>query len=117
MKNVVNKYKLKNKFIAQTYEGASIMSGHLNGLQMKVQQEYHMALFTHCYAHVLNLVLSQEMAEISECDIFFFNFKWNFNVLVPFQQEDICYSRTLEKNRSRRLLLQGGGGVIAISWK
>lgn len=71
VKNIVNKYKLENKFIAQTYDGASAMSGHLNGLQMKVQQEYPMALYTHCYAHVLNLVLSQGMDEISECNIFF----------------------------------------------
>lgn len=71
VQNVVNKYKLENKFIAQTYDGASVMSGHLNGLQMKVQQEYPMALYTHCYAHVLNLVWPQVMAEISECNIFF----------------------------------------------
>lgn len=33
VKNVVNKYKLENKFFAQTYDGTSVMSGHLNGLQ------------------------------------------------------------------------------------
>lgn len=69
--NIVEMYKLENKFIAQTYDGASVMSGHLSGLQSKVKERYPMALFTHCYAHVLNLVLCQGMNGIPECNVFF----------------------------------------------
>ncbi|XP_039292929.1 zinc finger MYM-type protein 1-like [Nilaparvata lugens] len=71
VKRTVETYNLADKFVAQTYDGAAVMSGHLTGLQKKVQDEYPTALFTHCYAHVLNLVLSQGMNEIHECNVFF----------------------------------------------
>lgn len=46
--------------LLKTYHCAAVTSGHLSELQKKVQDEYPMAiaLFTHCYTHVLNLVLS-----------------------------------------------------------
>lgn len=71
VKDIVNKYDLASKFIAQTYDGAAVMSGHLSGLQKKVLDTYPNALFTHCYAHILNLVLAQGMNDIPECNIFF----------------------------------------------
>ncbi|XP_029346325.1 zinc finger MYM-type protein 1-like [Acyrthosiphon pisum] len=43
--------------IAQSYDGASVMSGHLNGVQSKVQKQYPAAIFTHCMARQLNLVV------------------------------------------------------------
>ena len=47
------------KLVAQTYDGASNMSGCYNGLQALVKRNVgnHVA-YVHCYAHVLNLVLS-----------------------------------------------------------
>ncbi len=50
---------------------ASVMSGHINDLQSKVIKAYPLALFTHCYAHVLNLDLQQSLLHISEYRIFF----------------------------------------------
>nr|CAI5837168.1 unnamed protein product [Callosobruchus analis] len=32
------------------------MSGHLNGLQAKIQKQAPQAVFVHCLAHRLNLV-------------------------------------------------------------
>ena len=48
-----------DKLVAQTYEGASNMSGCYNGLQAIIKEKVgdHVA-FVHCYAHTLNLVLS-----------------------------------------------------------
>ena len=48
------------KLVAQTYDGASNMSGCYNGLQALVKQNVgnHVA-YVHCYAHALNLVLSE----------------------------------------------------------
>ena len=47
------------KLVAQTYDGASNMSGCYNGLQALIQQRINPnILYTHCYAHTLNLVLS-----------------------------------------------------------
>ncbi|KAF2905702.1 hypothetical protein ILUMI_00474 [Ignelater luminosus] len=60
-----------DKFIAQAYDGAAVMSGELNGTQAKVKEVYPKAFFIHCCAHVLNLVLSQSVNHIKECKIFF----------------------------------------------
>jgi hypothetical protein len=45
-----NKYELKNKLIAQTYDGAAIMASELNGLQAKIKSFAPQAIFTNCYA-------------------------------------------------------------------
>jgi hypothetical protein len=47
------------------------MSGHINGLQSKVIEACPLAIFTHCYAHVLNLVLKQSLPNIKACRLFF----------------------------------------------
>ena len=46
-----------DKLVAQTYDGASNMSGCYNGLQAIIKEKVgeHVA-FVHCYAHTLNLV-------------------------------------------------------------
>jgi hypothetical protein len=35
VQNVVSKFNLESELVAQTYHKASVMSGHLNGLQHK----------------------------------------------------------------------------------
>lgn len=71
VERTVGEFGLAEKLVGQTYDGASVMSGHINGLQSKVLSRYPMALFTHCYAHVLNLVLQQSISNIKACKIFF----------------------------------------------
>ncbi|KAJ4451822.1 hypothetical protein ANN_03296, partial [Periplaneta americana] len=58
---IIEQYNCEEKLVAQTYDGAAVMSSHLNGLQSKVLEKYPKALFTHCYAHVMNLVLQQSL--------------------------------------------------------
>ena len=69
--SVISKFNLKPKLVAQTYDGASVMSGDLHGLQAKVLETCPHALHVHCYAHILNLVLSQSLNNIPECKVFF----------------------------------------------
>ncbi|CAB4035785.1 zinc finger MYM-type 1-like, partial [Paramuricea clavata] len=64
---------IKDKLIMQTYDGAAVMSGHINGVQVQVRQEYPFAHFVHCAAHRLNLVLCQSASSISPIKIFFVN--------------------------------------------
>ena len=40
---------------AQTYDGASVMSGCHNGVQSKIKQLQKKAIYIHCFSHVLNL--------------------------------------------------------------
>jgi hypothetical protein len=49
------------------------MAGELNGLQKKIKTTAPQALFTHCYAHKLNLVLQDSCKQIRECNFFFSN--------------------------------------------
>lgn len=67
----LNLFDCKDKLIAQTYDGASVMAGHLNGVQTKVREVIPEAVFVHCYSHKLNLVLSQSTSLIKQCKIFF----------------------------------------------
>uniref|UniRef100_H3ADU5 TTF-type domain-containing protein n=1 Tax=Latimeria chalumnae TaxID=7897 RepID=H3ADU5_LATCH len=43
--------------VAQVYDGASVMSGDTNGVQRKIRNNHPTAIYTHCMAHKLNLVL------------------------------------------------------------
>jgi hypothetical protein len=68
------KFNLKEKLVAQSYDGAAVMVGELNGLQRKIKDVAPQATFTHCYAHdVLNLVLSKSCNSIRDVRIFFSN--------------------------------------------
>ena len=67
----IETWKCKNKLIAQTYDGAATMAGELNGLQAKVRAKHESAIFVHCCAYVLNLVLSQACSARKECKILF----------------------------------------------
>lgn len=67
---VVNKYDCVKKLVAQTYDGAAVMASELNGVQAKVKEKIPEAMFTHCYAHKLNLVLSPAKC-MPECKTFF----------------------------------------------
>lgn len=52
------KISLQNTHIvAQSYDGASVMSGNMNGVQAKIKEHHPAAVYTHCMAHRLNLVV------------------------------------------------------------
>ena len=59
------------KLIAQSYDGSAVMASSLHGVQANIKEYFPHALFVHCYAHCLNLALSQSASSISECRIFF----------------------------------------------
>ena len=73
VKGVLSRYgeSVKAKLIMQTYDGAAVMSGHLNGVQTLMRQDYPFAFFFHCAAHRLNLVLCQSALNIKEVKLFF----------------------------------------------
>jgi hypothetical protein len=57
--------------VAQTHDGAAVMAGEHAGLQDKLREHCKDATFVHCYAHRLNLVLSQSVSFIKPVKIFF----------------------------------------------
>ena len=57
IKELLKPLNLEGKLIAQTYDGAAVMSGNVRGVQMLMRQTYPHAVFVHCYAHQANLIL------------------------------------------------------------
>ena len=47
-----------SKLVGQGYDGCSAMAGMLNGVQAKIREIYPKALYVHCSAHRLNLVVN-----------------------------------------------------------
>ena len=43
--------------VSQGYDGASVMSGRCSGVQQRLREFAPHAIYIHCYAHTLNLVL------------------------------------------------------------
>ena len=54
---ILQKFNCVEKLVAQTYDGASVMSSELNGVQAKIKENVPKVMFLHCYVHKLNLVL------------------------------------------------------------
>ncbi|XP_022816963.1 uncharacterized protein LOC111349884 [Spodoptera litura] len=52
--------------ISVSFDGAGNKAGRYNGLQAKLKEEVPKLIFTHCYAHVLNLVLGGATSSCSE---------------------------------------------------
>nr|CAI5817934.1 unnamed protein product [Callosobruchus analis] len=63
----------KDKLIAQCYDGAAVMSGRNTGVQARIKEKYNFAHFVHCYAHQLNLIMSQAVPQSSQVRTFFGN--------------------------------------------
>lgn len=67
---VLVKYSCVEKFLAQTYDGAAVMSSELNGVQAKINEKVPEAMFTH---DKLNLVLMHSAKCMPESRTFFFS--------------------------------------------
>jgi hypothetical protein len=61
------------KLIAQSYDGASVMSGRNNGVQAKIKEIYKNANYIHCYAHQLNLIIERAASQNKQVKVFFCN--------------------------------------------
>ncbi|XP_029347858.1 zinc finger MYM-type protein 1-like [Acyrthosiphon pisum] len=49
--------KINVPIVAQAYDGANVMSGKFNGVQQKIKSKYPYAVYTHCMAHRINLIV------------------------------------------------------------
>ena len=68
---VLEKSHCVDKLVAQTYDGAAVMASELNGVQSKIKEKVPDAMFTHCNAHKLNLVLLHSAKCMPVCRMFF----------------------------------------------
>uniref|UniRef100_A0A8C4RT82 DUF4371 domain-containing protein n=1 Tax=Erpetoichthys calabaricus TaxID=27687 RepID=A0A8C4RT82_ERPCA len=61
----------KNNLIGQAYDGAAVMSGKHPGVQARIKEKAKYALYIHCSAHCLNLVLVHVIKAVPEAEEFF----------------------------------------------
>ena len=61
VKQILRRYRdtLKDKLIMQTYDGASVMFGHISRVQCLLCEDY--PYFFHCVAHHLNLIYASQL--------------------------------------------------------
>jgi len=68
----INKHKIDTSaIISQGYDGASVMSGCCTDVQQRIKQVAPQAVYVHCYAHCLNLVLLDTIKIVPEAAEFF----------------------------------------------
>ena len=90
----------------QCYDGASNVAGIWTGLQARIKEISLSALFVHCYAHVLNLVIVDAMtSNTMHCK----GFLWCSSELVRFHSnmyQTTCYIYTVSSNvRSMQIVV------------
>lgn len=71
LKNLKNIHVEIDNCRGQAYDGASTMSGEINGVQSKIKEIVPQALFVHCSAHKLNLILSDAVSSCLIANTFF----------------------------------------------
>ena len=70
--DTLKKYHLDAQMIvSQGYDGASVMSGRCSGVQQRIKAIVPQAVYIHCYAHTLNLVLVDTVKSVKEAAEFF----------------------------------------------
>jgi len=83
------------------FDGASTMSGHLNGVQSKCKEKNNSIMYVHCYAHYLNLVLVDSICEKSNSKVkqnrLIFNFLGTVQFIYNFIESSPMRHATLEK--------------------
>nr|CAH7722414.1 unnamed protein product [Callosobruchus chinensis] len=74
--------KTPQKLIAQTYDGANVMSGVNNGVQAQIKIKYPNAHFIHCYAHQLNLIMQKSASQNAKVRVLprAVITRWNYNI-------------------------------------
>lgn len=61
------------KLIAQSYDGAAVMSGRNNSVQVIIRNTFPNAFYIHCYAHQFNLVMERAARCNTKVKVFFAN--------------------------------------------
>ena len=65
--NTITKYQLDlTCTVSQGYDGASVMSGNCSGVQTRLKEFAPHAIYIHCHAHILNLVLVDSVKAVPD---------------------------------------------------
>ena len=70
----------------------AVMSGRDWGLQVQFKRRWNQAIFIHCYAHKMNLVLKNAVGHIKECKIFFNTLSGLASFFVQNYSDELMYT-------------------------
>ena len=70
-----------HNLVGQGYDGAAVMSGKCAGVQEKIRTIVPQALYVHCFAHRLNLVIVQAVKSVVPVADFFAALQLCYNIL------------------------------------
>ncbi|KAL5502203.1 hypothetical protein EMCRGX_G008938 [Ephydatia muelleri] len=102
------------QLIAQAYDGASNMSGCYNGLQSLIQTRINPnILYVHCYAHCLNLVISDAAATSVDVVTLFGNLE---TLYVLFTRSQKVHSLFEEVQRSQGCAIRSLKRLNTVRW-
>lgn len=82
--------------VAQAYDGASVMSGEVRGVQARFRELHPEAIYVHCYAHELNLVLCYMCKAVPAASEFFELLE---NLYTTFSTSLVNHDKFLEVQR------------------
>ena len=88
--------------IAQCYDGASVMSGHLSGVQSHVKEVASYVHYVHCYAHTLNLVLVDSVKILSSATEFFLLLQTLYSLVSTTKIHSIFVSKQKELHPNKQ---------------
>ena len=71
LKENLDSFNLETKLIAQAYDGAAVMRGSANGVQVQMKKLFPHAHYVHCYAHQLNLIIKKVSSSNKRIKLFF----------------------------------------------
>jgi len=97
--SILKEYNIStDMMVGQCYDGASNMSGQHGGLQAKINEiTGHKAVYVHCYAHALNLVVSNAMQKNRFAENVFGNLQKLYAFIERTPKRHHIYMDALEK--------------------
>lgn len=89
IKDILNSHGLDINYMrGQCYDGAAAMRGSYSGVQSRIKKDNPLALYVHCYAHILNLGLVDLVKSVSMVRNTFGTLLTLYNFIIIFKK--IC---------------------------
>ena len=99
--------------IAQCYDGANVTSGWASGVQARVVKKVPHAIYIHCYAHRLNLVLAECVKNLIDFADFFSTIQTLYNFISNSNSRHELFIKSQKELEKQVLELER---TVAIRW-
>lgn len=97
----------------QAYDGANNMRGEINGLQALIKSNNESAIYIHCFAHRLNLILVSVSKDYNEITSFFMTMESIYNIIgASCKRMDLlrdAQAKEIQKDLSEEQSITGSG--------